>query len=169
MKTEQVSTLKVFFVMAFAFALLFGLLQTFIYGLNYALVSAPIAGIVFSLTIYFFVNSKKVKQQTAISETDAADVVYAGAANHFKNGEAVGGKLYLLNGRLEFKSHQYNIQNRAFIINLNEIEEITFYNTLGLVPNGLKLSLKDGEVEKFVVNNRALWKAEIEQQMVASV
>ena len=89
--------------------------------------------------MYLFVNSRKVKQQTALTEEDQDGVIYSGAANHFKNAEAVGGKLYLLTDRLEFKSHGFNIQNHAFNIYLTEIKELVFYKTLGMVPNGLQI------------------------------
>jgi len=165
MTIDQKAALKNLFIFAFVFAVLFGVFQAFINGIAYALIAAPIAGLLFGLLMYFFVNSKKVKQQTALDGTKENNVIYSGGANHFKNAEAVGGKLYLLADQLEFKSHGFNIQNHAFIINISEIQEIAFYNTLGIVPNGLTLILKDGEVEKFVVNNRNIWKAEIEKRM----
>ena len=136
------------------------------HGISYALLAGPIAGLFFGLMMYFFINSKLVKQQTALSDVASGDIIYSGGANHFKNAEAVGGKLYLLKDHLEFKSHGFNIQNHSFIIYSKEIEKIIFYNTLGFVPNGLKLVLKDGEEEKFVVSNRSIWKNAIDEQIL---
>lgn len=163
MTADTKAKLKNTVIAALFFAIIFGTIEAFIYGIAYAAVAAPIAGILFGLFMYLFVNSRKVKQQTALIEEDQDGVIYSGAANHFKNAEAVGGKLYLLTDRLEFKSHGFNIQNHAFNIYLTEIKELVFYKTLGMVPNGLQIVLYNGEMEKFVVNNREIWKAEIEK------
>lgn len=112
--------------------------------------------------LYLFVNSRKVKEQTTLEGVEASDVIYSGGANHFKNAEAVGGKLYLLSDHLAFKSHKVNIQNHTLAIKINNIQDIIFYSTLGLIPNGLKIILKDGAEEKFVVNYRDIWKKNIQ-------
>ena len=46
-------------------------------------------------------------------------------------------------------------------INIVEIDKIVFFNTLGLVPNGLRIVKINGDSEKFVVNERRQWKDEI--------
>lgn len=94
--------------------------------------------------------------------TDDDTIVYSGKANHFLNGESVGGNLYLFRHKIQFKSHSLNIQTHVLDIELSQIKEVTFYNTLGLVPNGLALNLNEGKTEKFVVYKRNFWKAEIE-------
>lgn len=165
MNDDKKATLKALVVSSIGFTILFGVMMALMNGLGYALIAAPIAGLLWGLLMYFFINSKKVKQQTQITGVDERDIIHSGGANHFKNAEAVGGKLYLLQDKLEFKSHGFNIQNHAFIINTEEIKEITYFNTLGLVPNGMKLILKDGDEEKFVVNNRNFWKTAIFRQM----
>jgi hypothetical protein len=143
-----------------AFGLLFGIYLTFSSGLKNALIAGPIAGIVFGLSMYLFISSKKVKTQTQI-DVDDKDILYSGAANHFVNTEGVGGKLYLLNDKIVFKSHGFNIQNHEQRIDLNEVDGVIFYNTLGIIPNGLKIVLRNNVSEKFVVNNRQQWKDEI--------
>lgn len=163
MNADQKANLRNVAIAALSFTFLFGIIETFIAGIAYALIAAPIAGFIFGLLMYLFVNSKKVKEQTALAKNDQDGIIYSGAANHFKNTEGVGGKLYLLNNRVEFKSHGFNIQNHAFNIYLTEVKELGFYKTLGIVPNGLKIILRNGEVEKFVVNNRSAWKTEIEK------
>jgi len=150
-----------------SFCLFFGTYIYFIDGFQAALICGPICGLLFGLAIglifYFFSKSKKVNEQTKLEGVDESDIVYAGAANHFKKREAVGGKLYLLNDRLIFKSHNLNIQNHTLSIQTGNINQLVFFNPLGIVKNGLQLTLKDGTVEKFVVNNRNTWKQHIEQ------
>ncbi len=146
-----------------AFGLLFGTFQAFMYGINTAIISGPISGLLFGIFIHLFVNSKVVKRQTQIETKDGESIIHSGGANHLKNSEGVGGKLYLLTDKLQFKSHSFNLQNHELMINIDQIKDITFYNNLGIVPNGLAISLKDGRQEKFVVSGRQVWKTEIEK------
>jgi hypothetical protein len=134
---------------------------SFVEGVLPGLISGLLSGIAFGAIMYWFANSKMVKRQTHIDEEDAGSVLYAGAANHFLHGEGVGGKLYLLHNRLQFKSHRFNVQNHELQLDMDNIKNVSFYNTLGLIPNGLKIETTTGKTEKFVVNNRKQWKDEI--------
>ncbi|MBC6427133.1 MAG: hypothetical protein GDA51_11875 [Ekhidna sp.] len=72
-------------------------------------------------------------------------------ANHFKRWEGVGGKLFLTDRRLVFKSHKFNIQNHEQIFNLNKITKIT-------ASNRNRLSFEyEGQIEKFIVSNPDKW------------
>jgi hypothetical protein len=149
-----------------AFGLLFGLFLAVRFDPYYALIAGPISGLAFGTVLYFFVTSKTVKKQTQIKNLDSTPILHSGGANHFVNGEAVGGKLYLLTDKLQFKSHGFNIQNHEQMIDLKQIKEVNFYNTLGLVPNGLAVTTLNGKIEKFVVSNRRLWKEKIEKLQI---
>jgi phosphate/sulfate permease len=146
------------------FGLLFGLFQAISYDINHALIVGPISGLFFGIAIYFFVTSKIVKRQTQIENSDDKPIVRSDGANHFVRGEAVGGKLYLLTDKLQFQSHNLNVQNHKLTIDIARIKDVDFYNTLGLIPNGLTITTSDGKKERFVVDNRKLWKEEIETQ-----
>lgn len=146
-----------------AFGTLFGIFLAVRFNLSYAIIAGPISGLVFGALLYFFMTSKTVKRQTKIENPDGKPILHSGGANHFINGEAVGGKLYLLADRLQFQSHGFNLQNHGQIIELKQIKEVSFCNTLGLVPNGLTITTLDGQTEKFVVNGRRYWKEEIEK------
>lgn len=148
-----------------AFSVGFGIFQLVAYGTERALIVGPISGIIFGIVIYFFTTSKTVKSQTQIENPDGTSILLSGGANHFKKGEAVGGKLYLMSDKIQFQSHSFNIQNHGLIIEIKDIKEVAFYNSLGIVPNGLKIITKDGQTEKFVVNGRKIWKSEIEKLM----
>lgn len=145
------------------FGLIFGTFQAFSNGINYAIISGPISGLLFGIAIYLFVNSKIFKRQTQIETNDDENIIHSGGANHFINGEAVGGRLFLLTDKLKFKSHNFNLQNHEISIYIREILDITYYNTLGIIPNGIKILQKDGKHEKFVVSERRQWKSEIEK------
>jgi hypothetical protein len=151
-----------------AFGLLFGLFLAVRFDASYAIIAGPISGLAFGTILYFFVTSKTVKRQTQIENHEGKPVIHSGGANHFINGEAVGGKLYLLTDKLQFQSHGFNIQNHGQIIEIEQIKDVGFYNTLGLIPNGLSITTLGGQTEKFVVNNRRLWKEEIEKLKVVT-
>lgn len=146
-----------------AFGLLFGTVQAFSNGINSAIISGPISGFLFGIFIHLFVNSKTVKRQTQIETKDVESIIRSGGANHLKNSEGVGGKLYLLTDKLQFKSHSFNLQNHELIIYIDQIKDITFYNNFGIIPNGLAIALENGIQEKFVVSGRQLWKTEIDK------
>lgn len=166
-KPDAKAFIKVGLLSGLFFCLFFGITSIFLYDLHAALIMGPISGLLFGsfmgLMLYFFSKSKKVNHQTQLEGVDEADIVYAGAANHFVKREAVGGKLYLLNDRLVFKSHHLNIRNHTLSIQIDSISELTFFSPLGIIKNGLQISLTDGAIEKFVVNNREIWKQHIEQ------
>jgi hypothetical protein len=146
-----------------SFGILMGLFFAFRFDIHYALTAGPISGLFFGTIIYFFVTSNTVKKQTQIENLDGKPIIRSGGANHFINSEAVGGKLYLLTDKLQFQSHSFNIQNHGQIIDLEQIREVSFFNTLGVIPNGLSVTTLGGKSEKFVVNGRQLWKEEIEK------
>ncbi|MBO9673649.1 MAG: hypothetical protein J7577_09395 [Sphingobacteriaceae bacterium] len=166
-KPDTKAFLKVGLLAGLFFCLFFGIALTFLYDLRAALIMGPISGLVFGLfmgfMLYFFSKSKKVNDQTKLEGVNESEIMYAGAANHFVKREAVGGALYLLNDRLIFKSHNLNIQNHTLSIKIDNINDLIFFSPLGIVKNGLQINLKDGTIEKFVVNNRDIWKQYIEQ------
>ncbi len=86
-------------------------------------------------------------------------VVHFGPANHFKGLESVGGKLFLTSQRLRFRSHTMNVQTHDESYPLDTIVAVEATRTLGLIPNGLLVRLRDGRAERFVVGGRAQWVA----------
>lgn len=159
--TEKRNSIVAGIAFGLLFGLLFGLFIAFRFGISYALIAGTISGLAFGFVIYFFVTSSIVKKQIQIENMDRESIIHSGGANHFKNVEAVGGKLYLLKDKLQFKSHNFNIQNHGNIIDINQIKEVNFYNTLGIIPNGLAIKTNDDQIEKFVVNGRRIWKDKI--------
>ena len=143
------------------FGLVLGLYFAVRYDIRHALIAGVISGLAFGAALYGFINSKTVEKQTQIENFEGKHVIHSGRANHFVNGEAVGGKLYLLTGKIQFKSHYFNVQNHGQVIDIDQIKEVSFYNTLGLIPNGLAITTLDGQTEKFVVDGRQIWKEEI--------
>jgi hypothetical protein len=90
-------------------------------------------------------------------------MIFQTSANHFKGIEAVGGKLYLTNKNLIFKSHKLNIQNHELIIKLSDIKEIKRFRLMGLTDNGLSIHIHENRKEKFVVEKIEEWLLYLEQ------
>ena len=88
-----------------------------------------------------------------------------GPANLFRGAEAVGGKLFLTNERLIFKSHKLNINTGQSDFPFSEIFEISPRKTAGLIDNGLRLRLVDGREFDFVVANRETWSDKLQEKL----
>jgi hypothetical protein len=146
-----------------SFGVLFGLFFAIRFSFEQAIYVGPISGLFFGIAIYYFATSRKVKLQTQIENENMDKIIHSGAANHFINGEAVGGRLYLLTDRIQFKSHNFNISNHELKIDLEQIQQMNFFNTLGLIPNGFEIQTLNGRIEKFVVDGRKQWREEIEK------
>ena len=121
------------------------------------LVAGAISGVLFGWLMGLFAKSKFVTQTTKIETDPDEHILFETPANHFKGIEGVGGKLYLTNKRLVFKSHKLNIQNHQLSIQLIDIKNVDRFKTLGLVNNGLSVITIDDKTEKFVVEQMENW------------
>jgi hypothetical protein len=126
---------------------------TIISGLSGGIVAAFVVGGLIRL----IANSKRWKQGTQIDTEANERILFETGANHFKRMEAVGGRLYLTNKRLVFKSHKYNIQKHELSINLSDINRVDRYKTFGIVNNGLAVSTSGNTIVKFVVEQPNEW------------
>ena len=84
-------------------------------------------------------------------------IIHQGGANHFVGMEGVGGKLFMTNQRLFYKSHGMNIQDHELTIEFDDIVRLELCRTMYVIPNGLKIHLKNRDVEQFVVQGRKKW------------
>jgi hypothetical protein len=121
------------------------------------LIGGALAGLIFGSLIGLFVNSKLITQTSKIDTASDETILLETVANHFKGAEGVGGKLYLTNKRMVFKSHKLNIQNHELSISLSAIGKVDRYKTLGLINNGLCVTTRDNKKEKFVVQQIDEW------------
>lgn len=121
-------------------------------------VAGVVAGGMFGVTIAKFASTQAKRMASSEGQSfEGETVVVQGPANHFAKGESRGGWLTLTGTKLAFRSHGKNIQNHPVDIPLSRIMEAREARTLGIVPNGLHVLLADGTVERFVVQNRAVW------------
>lgn len=132
-----------------------------------SLAAGALSGFIFNFIMNLFKNSKFVKKTTVIKLNENETVLLEENANHFKGLEAVGGRIYITNSRVIFKSHSLNIQNHEVSFLWDEIESTSRYKSLGLVNNGLELHLKNNKNEKFVIENIEAIILEINKHIVA--
>lgn len=121
------------------------------------LFGGALSGLLFGWLMGLFANSKRLTKDTKIDTEADETILFDTGANHFKGAEGVGGKLYLTNKRLVFRSHKFNIQNHELSINLPDIDKVDRYKTLGLMNNGLSVTTIDNKTEKFVVQQIDEW------------
>ena len=76
------------------------------------------------------------------------------AANLFRGIESVGGKLHFNEREMVFESHALNVQTGDAVIVYTDVASVTKRNTLGFVPNGILVTLKNNIEYKFVIWNR---------------
>lgn len=149
--------LSTFWKAALPFGLLVGIFFAFIYGWQIGVMGGIGTGILFGILAAAFVFYR-AKQFTANRPLlPDEQLIKEGGANHFFNGEAVGGWIYLTNSRFFFKSHTSNIQNHELTVPLYEIDFAERANTFGLIPNQLRVTTRDGQVLKFVVSGANEW------------
>ncbi|SHM95728.1 GRAM domain-containing protein [Polaribacter sp. KT 15] len=115
-----------------------------------------------AMTLFFIFLFPKLKNKLVGKRVDTikpgllADEVLEREifANLFRGFEGVGGKIFLTNQRLIFKSHSLNIQKGQTNIDYNDIVSVTKRKTFKLRDNGIKITTKKGDEYCFVVNNR---------------
>ena len=117
-----------------AFGILFGIFLAVLFGINYALIAGPISGFAFGITLYFFLASKTVHRQTQIQTAEGESHSFW-RCKPFYQWRSSWRKTLSLSDKLQFQSHGFNVQNHGQTINLKQIKEVGFYNTLGLIPN----------------------------------
>ena len=88
------------------------------------------------------------------TKDNARRPVLTKSANLWRGNEAVGGKMHLSRDGILFSSHGSNVQTGDTVIPLRDIAGVAKCNTLGIVPNGLKILTRTGEVFQFVLWGR---------------
>lgn len=128
-----------------------------------------LAGVPFGLMMAAFACSKRVQRDTQPALEEDEKVVKEGPANHFMGIESVGGRLFLTDRRLLFKSHHSNFQVHEMSVPLGDVAVAKAVMTLKIVPNGIKVTRTDGSAERFVVEGRREWERLINEAVATSV
>lgn len=158
------SFLKTFFKSGIFFGVLMGLYYSYEHGLKTGVGYGIFTGIFFGAIMALFAQFQSKKFQSERPVFLDEKLLKEGPANHFLNGEGVGGWIYLTDKNLFFKSHAANFQNHELSIPLSKIVEAEKGRTLGIIPNQLRVKLENKKVEKFVVNDVNDWIKNIQEK-----
>jgi hypothetical protein len=83
--------------------------------------------------------------------------VKEGLANYLKGLSNIGGRLMLTDSQLIFKAGRLNFRRSDEFIPVKEIVAVERRNTLGVVPNGFGVIMRDGNSHRFLVYGREGW------------
>lgn len=123
------------------------------------LISALSTGIIFSTIIYFALKiSDKKSKNLAINENE---ILVFGRANHQSNLVYRGGHLIVTKNELIFTPNNLNIHKDVLRLPLNQINRFIEKNFYLVIPTGLFIEMNNGEIERFVINDRRTWMKEI--------
>lgn len=144
-------------------AILFGIIIGLILDVIAAVLFGAACGLVYGLIMGSFMETK-AKEFAPMRENYIAQrrLFFDGPANHMMGKEGVGGWMFLLNDTLYFKSHQQNVQVHELEIPLVNISKVECTKR-GIHNTGLDVTLMDGTVEKYVVNDREVWVQKINE------
>jgi len=85
-------------------------------------------------------------------------IINAQFSNFFPNGNGkVKGKLILTNYRILFKSFNNYLNTADVELKYDEISDVSSFNTMKFIPNGLNIITKDRKRLRFQLKNRADW------------
>jgi hypothetical protein len=93
------------------------------------------------------------------------EILKQGIGNHQVKIESVGGRLYLTNQRLIFKSHSFNRNVHDVGYSFENIINIMPRLFMNFFPIGFNIILFGGKLEKFFVGHHKDWIAEIEAKI----
>jgi hypothetical protein len=142
-----------------------------LYSINSLIFQGVFFGIFFGIG-FPYINEKlagkfskkmgiKINPELELNE----EIEIEGPANLFRGIEGVGGKIFLTNKKLIFKSHKINIQKGQTDIEYSTIKEIAKRKTAKLIDNGIRIITDNGKEFNFVVNERDLWFEKISERI----
>jgi hypothetical protein len=147
-------------IIAMFFTALFYGIVTYFLNTNRSLESAILQGVIFGalfMLLFPWTLEKMIGKRvdTILPELLENEKIEEEIfANLFRGIEGVGGKIFLTNERLIFKSHSLNIQKGQTNIDYSEISSVGKRKTMKIINNGIKILTNKGQEYCFVVNDR---------------
>lgn len=106
-------------------------------------------------------NNDWMNQVTSPNLQADEKIIKKAGANHLITFDSSGGRLYLTNYRLFFKSHPKNLRPHELSIPLTEIVAVKPYRIGLIIPKGLLITKRNGKTERFIVGNNSLWSKQV--------
>lgn len=88
-----------------------------------------------------------------------------GPANLFRGIIGIGGKMFLTDKKIIFKSHKFNIQKGQTDIIYKNVKLVAKRKTAKLIDNRIRIITNNNKEFDFVVNERDLWFDKINEQL----
>jgi hypothetical protein len=136
-------------------------------GWSMGLPAGLLSGLAFGVVMAAFVKWQGGRLAIKGDQLDGERILFQGAANHWRGAESRGGWLVLTERALVFRAHGFNAQTAPLRVELSEVQTVAPCASLGIIPNGLRLELRDGKREQFVVNGRSEWARWIRERIAA--
>lgn len=140
-------------------------------SVNVIIFKGVLFGLLMGIGIPFFFGklTGKFSNKTGMSITPELEldekIEIEGFANLFRGFEAVGGKLFLTDKKMIFKSHKINIQNGQTDIQYQNVNQIIKRKTSRLINNGIRIVTNDNRKFDFVINDRDWWFEKISERI----
>ena len=148
----------------FLFGLCFFLLILgFFRNIDLAIRVGVSAASLFAISIFLLLKKVFNFNKEIPADLQSENMIASGPVNHYAGVEIRGGWLYLSEYALTFKSHKMNIQNAESKILVRDIKNLENFNQFGIFRTGLIVNLKSGVKEKFILNERPLWRIEFKK------
>jgi hypothetical protein len=156
--------IKTFLSTSIPFGLFMGLYYALImsYNTTSIVILSLGSGVFFGLCMTALVASPGLKQSATPQFHSDEHILKSSPANHVSRLITIGGWLYLTNKRLIFQSHTFVQPSYERIFSLATITDAQPSMTAWIVPNGLTITTRDGQIERFVVAQRQEWSAAIQ-------
>lgn len=139
------------------------LLDEPLFNNNLLIIQGLSFGLFFGFGMPYISNRYGKKQIASAGKTinpelaEDENIETEGPANLFRGIESVGGKLFLTNKKIIFKSHKLNIQTGQTDIDYSDILEVIPRKTGGIIDNGIRIKTRKGVEYDVVVNERDKW------------
>ncbi len=75
-------------------------------------------------------------------------------ANIRRRFEYAGGRVRVTDRRILLEPHAVNLDSRPVAIPIAEVARVDTYSQFGVIPTGVRLTLKDGSQQHFIVFGR---------------
>jgi hypothetical protein len=150
------------------FGLVFGSVMGATRGLTAGLAAGAVSGVLFGVAMGVFASVQRARLESRDAHFEGEPVLHQGPANHWAEIEARGGWLVLTASRLAFRAHGFNVGNAPLNLALTDVAQAEPTRSLGVIPNSLRVVLRDGRAERFVVNGQAAWVSAITRARTAT-
>jgi hypothetical protein len=117
------------------------------YGCLLSIVEGCIVAWLFNRGMTFFYNRRRHLHDNAYEINMERDIM-----NHFRGIITDGGIGYLYEDKLVFVPHKFNFSRKTIAIPFADIAKVSTYKIWGIINTGLRITLKSGKEERFVMN-----------------